>query len=67
MLIVLHRAMKMTGDIVEYSGRFSKSNADKLMVGYAILEKYGWSFEGAEVQIMDGTHELYKSTEKTDI
>lgn len=59
MLIVMHRAMKMTGDIVEYGGQFSKEHAEKLMAGYAILEKYGWSFEGEEVQIMDGTHELY--------
>lgn len=59
MLIIMHNTMKMTSDFVDYGGQFSKKHARKLMAGYAILEKYGWSFEGEEVQIMDGTHEFY--------
>ena len=60
MLIILEYAMDNNiGDIVGYRGEFNESIAAKYKKAYAILEKYGWTFEDDEEQLLDGTHELY--------
>ena len=60
MLIFLHRVM---GDkeLVNYNGDFNREIGEDILKGYAILEKYGWTFaDEAERQILDGTHALYE-------
>lgn len=63
MLIMLNNSMSNSRDLFDWNGKFDSSIADAMMQGYAILEKYGWSFENDETQIMDGTHELYVKEE----
>lgn len=60
MLINLEYAMdKNIGELMDWQGEFNKGNADKMKKCYAILERYGWTFEDDEEQLLDGTHELY--------
>lgn len=63
MLIMLNNSMSNSRDLFDWNGKFDSSIADAMMQGYVILEKYGWSFENDETQIMDGTHELYVKEE----
>lgn len=63
MLILLNNSMSNQRDLFDWQGKFDRNTADALMQGYAILGKYGWSFENDENQIMDGTHELYAKEE----
>lgn len=39
--------------------KYSESDAEILKVSSAVLEHYGWTFEGDEQSVLDGTHELY--------
>lgn len=66
MMLQLHYGMDSAGTIVDWQGMYNKTNGDELLEGYAILEKYGWSFNDEEKQILDGTHELYKHKEDTE-
>lgn len=64
MLMQLHYAMENNlGDIYDYYGMFEKNRGEVLRKAYAILERYGWSFEGDEEQLLNGTHELYVKKE----
>jgi ParB family chromosome partitioning protein len=47
----------------EYNCNYNKANADILKTAYAVLERYGWTFEDEEQSILDGTHELYTTPE----
>lgn len=58
MLAVMCSELKDVNTI-EWDGTYSKTNADKLKLGYAVLERYGWTFEDDEQAVLDGTHELY--------
>lgn len=64
MLIVLNQAMNNNSEVFDWCGRFDTTKAEKMMRGYRILERYGWSFEDEENRVMDGSHELYEPEEK---
>lgn len=65
MLIMLDYAMKNDmGEIIDYNGKYCESRADNLQKAYKILERYGWSFEEGEEQLLDGTHGLYVKKEE---
>lgn len=65
MLMQLNYAMENNvGDIYDYYGMFNKEKGDLLLKVYGILERYGWSFEGDEEQLLNGTHELYVKKDK---
>lgn len=59
MLIIMNSAMddKTT---VDWSGKYMISTGKILKRAYGLLEKYGWSFEEGEEEIINGTSELYK-------
>lgn len=60
MLIILNFAMENNiGYIIDYNGIWNEDNAGRMQRSYRILERYGWSFEEGEEQLLDGTHELY--------
>lgn len=59
MLTVLHYGMENVGDIYDWLCCYNEEHGQKLLKAYAILKRYGWSFEGDEGQLLDGTHELY--------
>lgn len=60
MLIFLHRVMS-DKELVNYNGDFNSEIGEDILKGYAILERYGWTFaDEAERRILDGTHELYE-------
>lgn len=62
MLLAMHHTMEFIGDIYDYQGIYKENIGNKLKKGYAVLEKYGWSFDDdTSEQILDGTHELYTS------
>ncbi|MBQ9766989.1 MAG: hypothetical protein IJW37_02670, partial [Lachnospiraceae bacterium] len=59
-LIFLHRVMS-DKELVNYNGDFNSEIGEDILKGYAILERYGWTFaDEAERRILDGTHELYE-------
>ena len=65
MLALMNYAMMNCGDIADWMCRYNQPVADKLLKGYAVLEKYGWSFDGEdEERLLDGTHELYMQESK---
>lgn len=64
MMISLSYSMENVGDIYDWKGCFNADRADKLKKAYAILERYGWTFEDEEKQLLDGTHELYVKEKK---
>lgn len=58
----LHR---LRGETYDYSGRYAKEKADKLLKGYEALELFGWFFEmDEEKQVLDGTSELFAPAEE---
>lgn len=59
MLALLNKAMEGVSELYNYYGCYDAEKAAKLMKGYKILDKYGWSFEEDEAKLLDGTHELY--------
>lgn len=64
MLTSLEYAMdKNVGEPVTWQGGFDEIKADKMKKGYSILEKYGWTFEDDEKQLLDGTHKFYAGNE----
>lgn len=64
MIIEMHSEMGSESDnIYDYQGMFNQEKGEKLMNAYKILERYGWSFEGDEEQLLNGTHELYVTKE----
>lgn len=64
MLIILHHAIDTAGELVDYTGAHNKSRADKLLKAYEILEDMGWTFEDDELDILNGTSELYVKGDK---
>lgn len=59
MLVELNYGMEHAGDIYDWQVFYNENCGNKLIKAYGILEKYGWTFEGDEKQLLDGTHELY--------
>lgn len=60
MLIELHDAIGVP-DLCTYNGDFRKEDGENRLEGYAILERYGWTFaDEAERKVLDGTHKLYE-------
>ena len=65
MLVFLHGSMNTVGETYDYSGRYTKEKADKLLKGYEALELFGWFFEmDEEKQVLDGTSELFAPAEE---
>lgn len=65
MLVFLHGSMITVGETYDYSGRYAKEKADKLLKGYEALELFGWFFEmDEEKQVLDGTSELFAPAEE---
>lgn len=63
MLIILNDSM---GDksTTEWDGSYRISAGKFLQKAYYLLEKYGWSFEADEEEIINGTSELYKKAKR---
>lgn len=65
MPVFLHGSMITVGETYDYSGRYAKEKADKLLKGYEALELFGWFFEmDEEKQVLDGTSELFAPAEE---
>ena len=65
MLVFLHGSMNTVGETYDYSGRYAKEKADKLLKGYEALKLFGWFFEmDEEKRVLDGTSELFASAEE---
>ena len=65
MLVFLHGSMITVGETYDYSGRYAKEKADKLLKGYEALELFGWFFEmDEEKQVLDGTSKLFAPAEE---
>ncbi len=71
-LNILHQMLatmcKVLKDVstYEWNGTVNKNKADILKSGYAVLERYGWTFEDGEEAVLDGTHELYTKEETNE-
>lgn len=64
MIIKMHVEMESkSSNIYDYQGTFNQEKGKQLVNAYKILERYGWSFEGDEEQLLNGTHELYAKKE----
>lgn len=63
MLIQLDYAMDNVGDLMDWRCRYNDSKAEQLVEAFKILKKWGWTFEDEEINILDGTHELYTKEE----
>ena len=66
MLIALHNSIGSVGDIADWNGVYKEEVGIKLKKGYAVLEKYGWSFEEEDEKLINGTHELYAIKEEVE-
>lgn len=65
MLVFLHGSMNTVGETYDYSGRYAKEKADKLLKGYEALKLFGWFFEmDEEKRVLDGTSELFAPAEE---
>lgn len=51
-------------DFTEYDGSYNQEKAADYKKLYELLELYGWVMEEEDLQIVDGTHELYKKEEE---
>lgn len=63
---VLHQMMLMVdygvdrmGDLYDWQGKFNEKTGKKLQQAFNVLKRYGWTFEGDEEQLLNGTHELF--------
>lgn len=65
MLLELSSAMENIGDMYDWQGCFNQERGANLKEAYAILERYGWTFEDNEMQLLDGTHEFYVKKEES--
>ena len=66
MLLMLNYALENIGDIYDWQGYYNLQMADRFRQSYSVLEKYGWSFRDEEIQLLDGTHELYEKKNKNE-
>ena len=62
MLIIFNNSMK-DKNTTEWDGTYRTSGGEFLKKAYTLLEKYGWSFEEGEEEIINGTSELYKKAD----
>lgn len=58
-LMVIRNTLKGT-DTIDWRGVYDKEAADRLIELYAILSDYGFAITEEELQILNGTHEIYK-------
>ena len=59
MILILYSEMTSNHSVFNYHGKYNESNAKFLLECYEVFERYGWTFENDEEQLLDGTHELY--------
>lgn len=60
MLATLHYAMASNvGELTTYDGQYNEIAGQKLLMAYDILERYGWSYEQGEKELLCGISELY--------
>ncbi len=50
--------------IVEWNSEYIKSKADEIRDVYEIICKYGYEIDDEELQLLNGTHELYNKEEE---
>lgn len=65
MMVTLGFGLENVGDIFDYRLFHNGERCRKVRKGYAVLERYGWSFTGEEKRLLDGTHELYEKGPET--
>lgn len=58
-LMTIRNTLKGT-DTIDWRGVYDKEAADRLVELYAILSDYGFAITEEELQILNGTHEIYK-------
>lgn len=66
MMLFLFEQMQNNNNVCDYWGKYDKKNADFLNKCYNLFMRYGWTFEGDEEQMMDGTHMLYVKEDKDE-
>ncbi len=66
MLVAMSGELENAGDPFTYGLNYHAENCGKIKKGYAVLEKYGWTYTEEEKQILDGTHEFYVPEEKEE-
>lgn len=65
MLLCLGRTLtNKIGEIYSYGGNYYKEKGDTYLEAYGILEDMGWTFEDDELDILNGTSELYVKGDK---
>ena len=50
-------------DICDHQAKYREDSAGKVRAAVNFLERYGFSLEKEEEQLLDGTHSLYKGQE----
>lgn len=58
MLIAIYNAV-LSIDCCEWNGSYSGENGETLKAVYDAMKPYGWYFEKAEANVIDGSSELY--------
>ena len=58
MLIAIYNAV-VSIESYEWNGSYSSENGEKLKAVYGAMKPYGWYFEKAEANVIDGSSELY--------
>lgn len=64
MLLVMSYGLDNMGDVYDYYLHHNAERCEKIKAAYAVLERYGWSFQEDESEILNGTHEFYVPEKK---
>lgn len=64
MLLIMSYGLDNTGDVFDYYLHHNAERCEKIKAAYAVLERYGWSFQEDESRILNGTHEFYVPEKK---
>lgn len=64
MLILFDHAIDCNGELFNWQGYFDEKKGRQLKQAFGVIERYGWTFEDDEAQLIDGTHELYTKPEE---
>lgn len=64
LLLVLCSSIDSNPDVCDYYGKVNETIVSRIKQVCALLERYGYVIEEEELQILDGTHELYVKEDK---
>lgn len=64
MMLVMSYGLDNMGDVYDYYMHHDAERCKKIKAAYAVLERYGWSFQEEESKLLNGTHEFYVPMEK---